>query len=290
MSAMDRINPIAAAVYFALVAAVPMFSMDPILVATSLLSAAGLSLTLPRGGRSISFAATVVCVSALVNLLVSHNGSTVLFFFGDDRITLEAFLYGLAMGSAMGAVMLWFMSFSRIMTSDKLLYILGRLSPKLSLILSMGLRYTALLSVKAREIKQAGEGMGLSGDRSLMDRARGGLRVFSALVTWALENGITTADSMSARGYGTGKRTHFSVFSFTRFDVVFLCASASFFALCVCGMIVGGSRAEYYPVVRVGFDGWLSLMTYISYGALALTPVIIETEEALRWKYLRSRI
>ena len=45
-------------------------------------------------------------------------------------------------------------------------------------------------------------------------RVRSALRVFSIVVTWSLESGIITADSMRCRGYGLPGRTAFSIYRF----------------------------------------------------------------------------
>ena len=45
------------------------------------------------------------------------------------------------------------------------------------------------------------------------------LKIFSAMISWALENAIDTADSMKARGYGLPGRTAFSIFIFDKRDL-----------------------------------------------------------------------
>ena len=46
----------------------------------------------------------------------------------------------------------------------------------------------------------------------IRDSVRSALRVFSIVVTWSLESGLITADSMRCRGYGLPGRTSFSLY------------------------------------------------------------------------------
>ena len=136
-------------------------------------------------------------ILALANPLISHNGRTVLFVLNNNPVTLEALLYGVNSAASMVGALYWLFCFTQMMTSEKLLYITGRLSPKLSLVLSMALRSVPMYKAQAKKISGAQKAMGLFSDDNIIDDIRGNLRIFSALATWALENGIITADSMA---------------------------------------------------------------------------------------------
>ena len=70
----------------------------------------------------------VITVSAaLVNGFFTHNGATVLFYLGPNRITKEAFCYGAVMALMIAAVIFWFGSFGVLMTADKMIYLFIRL-------------------------------------------------------------------------------------------------------------------------------------------------------------------
>lgn len=292
MRAFSQYDPIAVAVWFFATAGIVMFSMNPILLAISLVGAISLFLALgvSQGLRSHLVTMLFFVMITIINPLVSHNGMTVLFVINDAPITAEAFAYGAASAAMIAAVLYWFRSFSFIMTSDKLLYLFGRLSPKLSLILSMGLRYVPLFGRQAKKVSQAQRALGLYKDDNIIDRIRGGMRVFSVMVTWALENGIVTADSMEARGYGIGKRTHFSMFRFRACDGVLLTVTLVL-TLCVgVSMAAGGMDFVFYPTIKMARTSELGVLGYVAYAILVFIPTIIETEERIRWKYLRSRI
>ena len=59
-----------------------------------------------------------------------------------------------------------------------------------------------------------------AGEGNILVRAKNGLMILSALITWALESSVTTADSMRARGYGLHPRRSFSNYRFDARDAV----------------------------------------------------------------------
>ncbi len=290
MRSFADINPIALFVYFFSVASVAMFFMHPVVLCISLVGA--LSLYIIRNGaqnaKTHLFSFVFFAMMALINPLVSHNGVTVLFVVNNSPVTLEALVYGIFAAVMIISVMYWFYSFSQIMTSDKLLYAFGAFSPKTALILSMSLRYIPLFKQRISKISSAQKALGLCRDDNIIDSAKSKLRVFSIMVTWALENGITTADSMAAKGYGTHKRTNFSHCGFTRSDAIFT-------ALCTALLIVAifcihDTDFAYYPAISPLKLSAKAKLGCVMYGILALLPVIIEIKEDLKWKYLRSKI
>jgi len=280
-------NPLVAALCLLAPAGVAMFSMDPLLLGLALLGS--ITTFLLVGGKDgHGWAALLFFGMALLNPLTYHNGATVLFVMNNNPITLEATLYGLAAAGMIVAVMYFFRSFSLIMTSDKLMYLLGGLSPRLALLLSMTLRYVPLFSQQAKKVQQTQRALGLYKDDNIVDGFRGGLRVFSVMVTWTLENGIITADSMTARGYGTGRRSRFSIFRWTRDDVLLLLATLLLTALTIWG--VADRNVAYYPSFTATSVTARALAGFIAYGLLTWLPAIITGKEALKWHCLRSKI
>lgn len=283
-------NPIAVAVYYLCTAGVAMFCMDPPILLLSLAGALlchGVTVGF-REGRSHLYTLVLFLGMTLLNPLVSHRGATVLFVMNHNPVTLEALIYGAATAGMVVSVLYWFRSFSRIMTSDRLLYLFGALSPKLSLILAMTLRYIPLFTQQARHVRQSQQALGLYREDNIVDRFRGGLRIFSVMVTWTLENGIITADSMTARGYGVSRRSRFSLFRWTRQDAALLILSLLLTVLTVWGL--QGRTVIYYP--RFIFPDLTprAIGGFVAYGLMTLLPAIIHGKEALRWHCLTSRI
>jgi energy-coupling factor transport system permease protein len=281
-------NPIAAAVYLLAAAGVAMFSMDPVLLALSL--AGSVLLLWLVGGlgslRSHLWTALLFLFAALINPLTSHNGRTVLLVVNHNPITLEALLYGIAAAGMIVSVLYWFRTFTHVMTGDRLLYLLGGLSPGLSLVTSMALRYVPLFAKQWRRVEQTQRALGLYREDNAVDTLRGRLRVFSAMTTWALENGVITADSMAARGYGLGRRTHFAIFRFTLRDGLLLSFSVGLSGLALWG--AAGRQVVYYPGFSMGSLTPRVLAGYLAYGSLLLLPHLLHAKEAIAWRCFSS--
>ncbi len=287
----DR-NPLAVTLYFLTVSGIAMFTLHPVITQLSLCGALLLFLVRngAKQGKSHLLFLGMFLLLALLNPLVSHRGATVLFVLNRNPVTLESLLYGICTSANLLSVLYWLRSFSQIMTSDKLLYVFGKLSPKLSLVLSMSLRYVSLFSQQAKKVAQTQKALGLYREDTLIDRFLGGLRIFSVLLTWALENGIITADSMAARGYGIGKRTHFTIFRFSKADALLVLLSLLLCGITCMGLSLGELEFSFYPVITASVCSRMSIGSLISYGILALLPVIFEAKEAIVWKYSLSKI
>lgn len=292
MKAFADYNPIVLTVYFLAAAGAAMFCMHPVMTAVSLSGA--LLLFLLRNGRrqgtSHLYFLGLFLVMALVNPLVSHNGATVLFVMNHNPVTLEALLYGINASAGILAVLYWFRSFSQMMTRDKLLYVFGKLSPKLSLVLAMAIRYTVLFSRQTKQVIQTQKAIGLYKEDNFPDSLRGSVRVCSVMLTWALENGIITADSMAARGYGTGRRTHFALFRFRPSDVLLLLVSLALFAVICTGMGMGALEFVFYPRMAPPALTLPAVCSYGAYGVLVFLPAFIEIKETVKWNCCLSKI
>lgn len=290
MRTFESYNPLAVAVFFLSASFVAMFSMNPVILSVSLFGAL-LFCFLRNGFKNPKyhlFSLLLFIVMTVINPLVNHNGGTVLFVMNDNPVTLEAFIYGVVASVMIIAVLYWFRSFTEIMTSDKLLYIFGALSPRLALVLSMALRFVPLFSRQIKKTEQTQKALGLYKDDNIIDTFRGKLSIFSIVVTWALENGIITADSMTARGYGIKRRSRYSVFRWSGKDVALLVTTVVLLGLTLFGIY--GNETVYYPYVVISEITPVNLTGYIGYGLLVLIPSIIEIKEALRWKFSESKI
>lgn len=292
INVLSDVNPIAAFLWLMMAAGIAMFSFNPVIL---LLSIAGgmfyFWIRNPDSGIKAQIPYFLLFIaSALLNPLFSHNGATILFILNHNPITLESFYYGLLMGGMILSVLYWFRSFQQVMTSDKLLYVFGSALPKLTLILSIALRYIPLLKKQTRRIRDAQKALGLFKDENVIDRLRGEMRIFSVLVTWALENGIITADSMTARGYGIGRRTRFALFRFTARDAMLCAACTLLGGISIAAIASGSLDCSFYPYFVLPRPDAFGVSAYIAYGILAFFPGLLEVEENIRWKSLKLKI
>lgn len=292
MHALDDLHPLCLLIYFVCAMLPAMLSLHPLLLCSSL--AGSMALLLMRGNfgrlRTHALYCLLLAMAALINPLFYHDGVTVLLFINSRPFTLEALLYGLAAGGMILCSIYWFRSFSHLMTSDQLLYLMGRLSPHLALITAMALRFVPLFSQQARRIHTAQQGLGLYRDENFPDALRGRVREFSILTTWALENGVTTADSMAARGYGTGRRTSYCIYRFGGHDALYLGATLLLAAPTFIALFTGALSYSYYPALSPLHSTFLGHISLIAYAALCFLPTLMEGGNRIRWRCLRSAI
>ncbi|MBQ9115422.1 MAG: energy-coupling factor transporter transmembrane protein EcfT, partial [Clostridia bacterium] len=152
-------HPFVNLLYFVLVVAFSLIITHPIAQAISLISAVLYAVT-AEGGRSIAFllrfCLPTVLLTAIINPAFNHEGTTVLLYFGTGNpLTLESVLYGLGAGVMLVTVLLWFSAFNRVMTSDKIIFLFGKLIPALSLIISMTLRFIPKFKTQMATVTEA---------------------------------------------------------------------------------------------------------------------------------------
>ena len=115
-------------------------------------------------------------------------------------------------------------------------------------------------------------------------RFRRYIRSFSAVLTLSMERAIITSDSMRARGYGKGRRTHYSRFAFTVRDFIITISVILFLLLSV----FGKANPEFYPSFIMPEPDLGSVVSVISYWTICMFPAVYEGVE--RWKLSASRI
>ncbi len=291
--AFANFHPVSLFFYFAALLIFTMFTQNPVLLLISLIGASLFGAVTSTGAQirqDLKFYFPVFIIVSVTNPIFSHDGATPLFFMNDNPVTLEAVLCGVDIAVMIIAVMLICKAFSKVMESDKLLCLFGKAAPKLSVVLSMSLRFIPLFKRKFKEIKEAQTALGYFKSGSFTESLASNARVFSALVTWALENGADTADSISARGYDVGGRKSFALFRFKKRDCTLLIATLALSAAVLVGFAGGNLDFSFYPYITKPSADTLSVLSYSAFGVLSLIPFIFEVKEALHWKYLRSKI
>ncbi len=273
--------------YFAFVTGFTVFFMNPVCVAASLLSGICHSLLL---GRKNGYVIWVFLAAAFANPLFNHEGATVLFYLPNGNpFTFEAMLYGLSAAAVLAAVILHFSCFNGIFTSDKLLYLFARVSPSLSLVVSMTLHFVPEFRINIRKIADAGAAAGYK-EQGLLKEAKKGVHILSAAISQSLENSIETADSMRARGYGIMKRSTYLTFRFDKRDLfsIVLILSLSAYVLSAGGL--GAFYFKFYPTVRHAAVTPYHLSAEAAFAILCFLPVISGIKEELVWKQSESKI
>lgn len=279
--------------YYVCIVCFVMISMHPIILAASMVGAFLFFGALNGVKACISelFFAILLCfVLALFNPLFSHNGETILFFMNDNPITLESILYGGMMSLMVVSILIWCRCYSQILTTDKWLYLFGKITPKMGLILSMAFRYIPLFQNQMRRINQSQRTMGLYATDSIPDKIGGGIRVFDSLIAWSMENSIDTADAMKARGYGLPQRSSFSLFRFAKRDGILLILLLLSSIVILFGFFCEVYDFYYYPqIAEISFNR-KTVFYYTIITVFLCLPGVIEIKENLTWRYLKSKI
>ena len=293
MKYFDKLHPITAFVYFMLILLVAMLTMNPIIITICYLASVvffGMLIGWSKLLCSLAYSIPVMMMIAFTNPLFVHKGETVLFFLNGNPITKESIIYGVFSSMMIMSVFYLCRSYTRIITTDKFIYLFGRVIPKLSLVLSMTLAFIPKLKRKYQEIDDAQKALGIYASESYMDKIRSKMRVLSILFTNNLETSVDTADSMRARGYGLKGRTSYTIYRFTASDFAYLAFSILFGGSTVVLIMLGASEFNYYPTITTLS---VSPLVYILYSTLVLlagSSIFLEVKEDILWRYLKSKI
>lgn len=275
-------HPAVGFLFFALVLVLTTFLMHPVTLAVSLLAALLYCARLDRAGlrQVLRLLVPLALLAALINALFNHEGATILWYFpSGNPLTLESLLYGLAAAIMLAAVVLWLRCASRVLSSDKIVWLFGRTAPVFGLLLSMTLRFVPLFRARFREVFSARRKLGKS-------RLRRAMEAFSITVTWSLESAIETADSMKRRGYGLSGRTAYSRFRLETLDRLLLGFLALLtLALCA-GWALGAFHWAWFPRVH----GALYFGFYAAFALLCSMPLALDLWEVRQWRLSRSGI
>lgn len=280
-------HPIVSFSYFVIMIVVSIFFIHPVFIAISLLCSIIYASLIDeeRAKKIFIFGLLTALGIAIVNVIFVHRGATVLFYLRENPVTFESMMYGICSGGMMLSVILWFSSYNEVITSEKFLYIFGRIVPSIALMISMTIRLIPKLMNQIKIIAAAQKSVGLDcSNGSWLVRAKSSMRILSILVTWALEDGVQTADSMKSRGYGLKGRTNFSIFVFAKRDKILLGFIIFIIVLLGLGYSMGLSNLRFYPTIgNIPFNLKASII-YIAFFILGILPSVLEVMEDIKWK------
>ena len=282
-------------IYFVLVIGYSLALTHPLAQGIALVCAVIYLITV-SGKESVSFLTKyclpMVILTAFINPAFNHEGVTTLMYFSNGNpLTLESVLYGFSAGAMLVTILLWFSSFNRVMTSDKFIYLFGKVVPALSLVISMALRFVPRFKSQIVTVTQAQKSIGRDiSSGSILRRTKTAIVIFSIVITWALENAIETADSMKSRGYGLKGRTAFSIYRFDERDKYTLV----WFLFCglflLTGTMLNAFAFRYFPNIRYAALDITTIPFYCVYFAMCITPVVLNIKEERQWKTTISKM
>lgn len=291
MTAFYSYHPLVNLVFFVLVLIFAMFFIHPLAMVIGLLASLSYGLKVSGGarlGRRLFLVLPLIFFSFIFNPLFNHAGQTTLAYFpSGNPLTMESIIYGGVAGAMLATVILWFISYNQIVSSDKFIYLFGRIIPALSLVVSMALRFIPLFKEEFSKVYLVQKS--LVGEKTgRLAKVRQLAQVLSVTVTWALDQALDRADSMRARGYGLRKRTAYSLYRFTRRDAISLGLMVFLGAYVLVGVVRGRVAFAYFPALRGASLDPYGLSVFLAYLLLSFLPFFLEVWEDRQWMRIQS--
>ena len=290
--AFSGFHPVVNFLFFVAALGLTMFIQQPVYLLISMISGCAYLLYLQgKKGflRQVGYLVPILVMMAVMNPMFNHEGVTVLWYLPNDNpITLEAICFGLASAVMMGASIVWFNCCNTVFTSDKIIYLFGRVIPALSLMISMTLRFVPRFKNFLQSVLRTQQAM--HKPENTKEKLGQALAAFSATVSWAMEQSIVSADSMKSRGYGLFGRTAFSIYIFEKRDGIALLTLCLLCAGAVFPCLVGLMGWTYYPSMTGELIGPVQIIAYLCYGGMCNLPLIIDMMEDRKWNALKSKI
>lgn len=274
-------------IFFVLVIAATVCCNQPVCLAVAFV-AAGISLLVFRGWKGLGLIGLVLVLAIGFGWYYGsyhHFGVTVLTenWIG-NQITLESLLYGLVLGIQAGTVILWMACVHEVMTTDKLLFLLGLLFPKGSLVICLLLRMMPVMKEQVKRVAVAKAGIGkgcLQGN--LFVRLIRILGIGSGMITWLIGHLHEKAGSMNSRGFGLPKRRNYSLYRFDYRDRGLVIALSSCAVVVFCGGFLDQTRMQFNPELRMNHITPVSVMIYCILGAGMLLPAALQIYSNVRY-------
>lgn len=233
----------------------------------------------------------LIAVWALWYAYYHHFGITELSVnFIGNSITLESLVYGGVIGVIVAAILMWFSCIHSIVSTDKIMYLFGKISPKLSLFFAIFLRTIPQVKSRAKKISTAQQCIGRGCNQgNVFHRVRNAFRIFSIVITWTMESFTITSDSMRSRGYTLRWRTAYSIYRFDNRDRSFVITIFGCLSVILMGALLDQTRVQYNPEILVNRITPFSFVFYIAYFVLCLLPMSLQLMSEFRFRRLRKR-
>ncbi|MDD6784942.1 MAG: energy-coupling factor transporter transmembrane component T [Eggerthellales bacterium] len=204
---------------------------------------------------------------------ITNLGETII----GNRITLESLAYGFVQGAQISTACLWMTCVFKLFTADKVVYLLGRVSPRLSLMLAVALRAIPMVADRTHRIDTAQKAIGRgSGCGNLLDRAHNWVRRVSIIVSWSIERFAEMSDSMRSRGSLLRGRTAYSLYRFDARDRSLVITMVVLITICIAGMLLTQTAIQYNPQVIFNRMTPLSFVFYGAYLVFCLLPCVLQ--------------
>ena len=276
----DSYHPAINLIYFVVAIGCTVWFHHPVFVAISYLCAFAYSVKL-KGKKSLIFNLILIPLIVIFTgwyAYYNHFGITnIKQNIIGNQITLESLVFGLVIGITAAAVIMWFSCIHVLITADKVVYLVGRVSPKLSLLLSILLRMVPHTREKASKINTAQRGIGRGvGDGNILRRLLNVFREISIILTWLIESSVSMSASMRSRGYGLRGRTAYSMYRFDNRDRSLVLAFFGCIAMIIAAVLLDQTQIHYDPQIIFNRITAASVFFYAAYAVFLLLPMVLQ--------------
>ena len=276
----EKCHPAVNFIYFAVVIAGMITFQHPIFLAVSF--ACAFLYSIKRNGLKALVFNTVllplIAAYAFYYSSYNHFGVTVLQqnMIGNN-MTLESLVYGFVLGFVVAGVLIWFSCVYSVFTTDKVVYLFGKVSPRLSLFLAIILRMVPRIKKEAKKINMAQCGIGRGFNQgNLFQRLRNGIRILSMLITWTIESLTVASESMRSRGSSLRGRKAFSIYRFDNRDRAYVIGVFASLTLILMAVMLKQTDILYDPKIIMTPVTSMSYLFYAGYAVFCLMPLGLE--------------
>ena len=217
----------------------------------------------------------------------NHFGATVLQqnMIGNN-MTLESLVYGFVLGFVIAGVLIWFSCVYSVFTTDKVVYLFGKVSPRLSLFLAIILRMVPRIKKEAKKINTAQRGIGRGANQgNAFQRLCSSIRIVSMLITWTIDSLTLVSESMRSRGSSLRGRKAFSIYRFDNRDRAYVVGNFACLTVIFMAVMLKQTGILYDPRIIMNPITTMSYLFYVGYAVFCLMPLGLELWTEYRfWK------
>lgn len=242
----------------------------------------------------LKLAVPMIIFLMIINAIFVNVGSTVLWIgprvlvIGKIKITMEALAYGATMGIRLLVITSVFCLYTYAVQPDKALKVFSGWGNKSVLVITLATRLFPLMVSDVKRITEVQRCRGVKFETGKWwQRAKNMLPVISVLLLSCLERSLQIAESMQARGYGSGKRSNYSRDLWRPRDFIILFAVIISLIIGVWAAIKGWSTYSFYPrLVTIEFDEIKMAFVMV---AILIFPAFLNWGWK-KWPLLKSKI
>jgi energy-coupling factor transport system permease protein len=251
-SPLHRARASTACAFCAALAACALSCSDPIALgalALALLGAGAAAGVWPQLRRAAVFGLALAVAIALINALVTRNGLTVIWRFGElpvlgeVNVTLEATVYGAILGLRAVDLILVAALYTAAVDPDRVLAMMRRVSLRSALTAAIATRMVPVLARDSRAMAEA--------QRCRPGPAPSRLALMRASTAGLLDRALEVAAALEVRGYAAARRPPRRSAPRSRHDLHFAAAAIGLAALALATPLARLAPVQAYPTLRL---------------------------------------